>query len=80
MKFSSRRKGRGMSNSALSCMRQISPNCNSPRNHKIDTITIHCVVGQMGVEALCSEFSRTSNGASCKYGIGYDGRICTIVY
>ena len=68
-----------MSNSALSCMRQISPNRNSPRNHKIDTITIHCVVGQMGVEALCSEFSRTSKGASCNYGIGYDGRICTIV-
>ena len=68
-----------MSNSALSCMRQISPNCDSPRNHKIDTITIHCVVGQMGVEALCSEFSRTSKGASCNYGIGYDGRICTIV-
>ena len=60
-------------------MRQISPNRNSPRNHKIDTITIHCVVGQMGVEALCSEFSRTSKGASCNYGIGYDGRICTIV-
>ena len=33
----------------------------------------------MGVEALCSEFSRTSKGASCNYGIGYDGRICTIV-
>lgn len=60
-------------------MRQISPNRNSPRNHKIDTITPHCVVGQMGVEALCSEFSRTSKGASCNYGIGYDGRICTIV-
>lgn len=68
-----------MSNSALSCLRVISPNRNSPRNHKIDTITIHCVVGQMGVEALCSEFSRTSKGASCNYGIGYDGRICTIV-
>lgn len=68
-----------MSNSTLSCMRQISPNRNSPRNHKIDTITPHCVVGQMGVEALCSEFSRTSKGASCNYGIGYDGRICTIV-
>ena len=68
-----------MSNSPLSCMRLISPNRNSPRDHKIDTITIHCVVGQMGVDALCSEFSRTSKGASCNYGIGYDGRICTIV-
>ena len=39
-----------MSNSALSCKRLVSPNRNSPRNHKIDTITIHCVVGQMGVD------------------------------
>ena len=68
-----------MSNSALSCKRVISPNRNSPRNHKIDTITIHCVVGQMGVDALCSEFSRESKGASCNYGIGYDGRIVTVV-
>ncbi len=68
-----------MSNSALSCLRVISPNRNSPRNHKIDTITPHCVVGQMGVEALCSEFSKESKGASCNYGIGYDGRICTPV-
>ena len=68
-----------MSNSPLSCMRLISPNRNSPRNHKIDTISIHCVVGQMGVEALCHEFSRESKGASCNYGIGYDGRIGTVV-
>lgn len=68
-----------MSNSSLSCKRLISPNRNSPRNHKIDTITIHCVVGQMGVDALCSEFSRESKGASCNYGLGYDGRICTVV-
>ena len=66
-----------MSNSALSCMRVISPNRNSPRNHAIDTI--HCVVGQMGVEALCSHFSNPGLGASCNYGIGPDGRICTIV-
>ena len=68
-----------MSNSNLSCMRLISPNRDSPRNHKIDTISIHCVVGQMGVEALCNEFSRPSKGASCNYGIGYDGRIGTSV-
>lgn len=68
-----------MENSSLSCMRVISPNKNSPRNHAIDTITPHCVVGQAGVEALCNEFSRTSKGASCNYGIGFDGRICTIV-
>ncbi len=66
-----------MSNSSLSCMRVISPFRNSPRNHDIDTITIHCVVGQMSVEGLCSHF-QTAN-CSCNYGIGYDGRRCTIV-
>lgn len=40
-----------MSNSKLVNYTRISPNKNSPRNHKIDTITIHCVVGQCSVEA-----------------------------
>ena len=66
-----------MSNSPLSCRRVISPFCNSPRNHKIDTITIHCVVGQMSVEGLCGHFQTA--GCSCNYAIGQDGRICTIV-
>lgn len=66
-----------MSSSTLSCMRVISPFRNSPRNHGIDTITIHCVVGQMSVEGLCGHF-QTAN-CSCNYGIGADGRICTIV-
>ena len=35
-----------MSNSPLVTYTKISPNRTSPRNHKIDTITIHCVVGQ----------------------------------
>ena len=66
-----------MSNSNLSCMRKISPFRNSPRNHKIDTITVHCVVGQMSAESLCNHF-QTAN-CSCNYSIGADGRICTIV-
>lgn len=66
-----------MSNSALSCLRQISPFRNSPRGHRIDTITIHCVVGQMSAEGLCAHFQ--SANCSCNYGIGADGRICTIV-
>ena len=35
-----------MSNSKLVDYTKISPNKTSPRNHRIDTITIHCVVGQ----------------------------------
>ncbi len=34
-----------MSNSSLSTYTKISPNKNSPRNHSIDTITIHCTAG-----------------------------------
>ena len=33
-----------MSNSTLVDYTRISPNRTSPRNHKIDTITIHCNV------------------------------------
>lgn len=68
-----------MSNSPLSCKRLISPNRNSPRNHKIDTITIHCTAGRMSVEQLCNLFSSVATGASCNYAIGDDGRIATIV-
>ena len=35
-----------MSNSPLVSYTKISPNRNSPRNHAIDRITVHCVVGQ----------------------------------
>ena len=59
-------------NSSLVSYKKISPNKTSPRNHKIDTITIHCVVGQCSVEALGNVFSSTSKQASSNYGIGYD--------
>lgn len=64
-----------MSNSPLVSYVKISPNRTSPRNHKIDTITIHCVVGQCTVERLGEVFAPTSRQASSNYGIGCDGRI-----
>lgn len=64
-----------MSNSSLVCYTKISPNKSSPRNHTIDTITIHCVVGQCSVETLGNVFAPTSRQASSNYGIGYDGKI-----
>ena len=64
-----------MSNSSLVSFTQISPNKTSPRNHKIDTITIHCVVGQISVETIGAIFAPSSKKASSNYGIGYDGRI-----
>jgi hypothetical protein len=64
-----------MSNSKLVSYTKISPNKTSPRNHAIDTITIHCVVGQCSVETLGNVFAPTSRQASSNYGIGYDGKI-----
>lgn len=64
-----------MSNSSLVSYIKISPNKTSPRNHAIDTITIHCVVGQCSVETLGDIFAQTSRQASSNYGIGPDGRI-----
>lgn len=64
-----------MSNSPLVDYTRISPNKNSPRNHKIDTITIHCVVAQCTVETLGNIFAPTSRQASSNYGVGTDGKI-----
>ncbi|WP_294907057.1 N-acetylmuramoyl-L-alanine amidase [uncultured Ruminococcus sp.] len=62
-------------NSKLVNYTRISPNRSVNRNHKIDTISIHCVVGQCSVETLGSIFASSSKEASSNYGIGYDGRI-----
>lgn len=68
-----------MSNSSLISLTKISPNKNSPRNHAIDTITIHCVVGQLSAEAICNCFTSTDRQASCNYAIGTDGQIALVV-
>ena len=54
---------------------KLSPNHSGQRNHIIDTVTIHCVVGQVSVEALGETFYKKSRKASSNYGIGTDGRI-----
>ena len=64
-----------MNNSPLVSYIKISPNKTSPRNHKIDTITIHCVVGQLTAEQIGELFIKPSRGASSNYGIGFDGSI-----
>ena len=64
-----------MSNSPVVAYTKISPNRTSPRKHAIDTITIHCVVGQCAVETIGAVFAPTSRQASSNYGIGPDGRI-----
>ncbi len=52
----------------------ISPNQSGRRNHPIDRISPHCVVGQVSVETLGNIFAPPDKGASSNYGIGFDGR------
>ena len=68
-----------MSNSPLVSYTKISPNKTSPRNHKIDTITIHCMAGNLSVESCGASFAQSSRNASSNYGIGSDGRIALYV-
>ena len=65
----------GFTNSPLVSYTKISPNRTPNRNHPIDTITIHCVVGQCSVETLGNVFAPSSRQASSNYGVGYDGKI-----
>ena len=65
----------GYTNSPLVAYTKISPNKTSPRNHVIDTITIHCVVGQVTAERLGDIFAPVSRKASCNYGVDKNGRI-----
>lgn len=68
-----------MSNSSLVSYIRISPNRTSPRNHVIDTITIHCMAGNLTVENCGELFSKQTRCASSNYGIGSDGRIAMYV-
>lgn len=66
-------------NSPLVTYTKLSPNKTSPRKYTIDTIIIHCYVGQVTAERGCNgnrfvNYSATS-GASCNYVVGYDGSI-----
>ena len=47
----------------------------SPRKNKIDTITIHCYVGQVTAKQGCDYFATTDKKASCNYVVGKDGSI-----
>lgn len=65
----------GFTNSKLVNYTKISPNRTENRNHTIDTVTIHCAVGQVSVQTLGEIFAPESRKASSNYGIGYDGSI-----
>lgn len=64
-----------MSYSSLVEYVKISPNKTSPRDHAIDTITIHCMAGNLTIETCANVFAPSSRQASSNYGVGSDGRI-----
>lgn len=70
--------GNNMGNSSLIDCTVLSPNHSGKRTHSIDTLTPHCVVGQLSAESIGGCFPK-GREASCNYGIGYDGRVCLIV-
>lgn len=63
-----------MSNSSLVTYKRLTGNYD-PRNHKIDTITIHCYVGQVTAKQGCDYFYNTDREVSSNYVVGRDGSI-----
>lgn len=68
-----------MVKSSLATVVVESPNRSSPRMSKVDTITIHCMAGNLSVESCGKLFAKSSRKASSNYGIGSDGRIACYV-
>ena len=64
-----------MSNSKLVSYTRLSPNHSGKRRHAIDTISIHCMAGNLSVERCGELFQNKERQASSNYGIGSDGRI-----
>jgi N-acetyl-anhydromuramyl-L-alanine amidase AmpD len=62
-------------NSPLVTYTNITKNKTSPRNHEIDTITIHCIVGQWTAKQGCDYFATTDRQCSANYVVGKDGSI-----
>lgn len=62
-------------NSPLVSYTRLSPNHSGIRQHSIDTISIHCMAGNLSVESCGAIFANPDRQASSNYGIGSDGRI-----
>lgn len=67
--------GTDMSNSSLVTYKNITANKTSPRTHVIDTITLHCIVGQWTAKQGCDYFANTGRECSANYVVGKDGSI-----
>lgn len=68
-----------MSNSPLASYTKLSPNHSGKRTHVIDTISVHCMAGNLSVETCGALFANSNREASSNYGIGSDGRIALYV-
>lgn len=66
-------------NSPLATYTAISKHHGGQRGHKIDTITIHIVVGQWPAKQIADYFHTLDKNASCNYGVGKDGSIALCV-
>lgn len=62
-------------NSDLVTYKNISKNKTVNRTHNIDTITIHCFVGQVTAKQGCDFFASTLKKCSANYVVGFDGSI-----
>lgn len=62
-------------NSSLVTYKRLTSNCTKNRNHVIDTITIHCIVGQWTAQQGCDYFATTDREVSSNYIVGRDGSI-----
>ena len=65
----------GFTNSPLVEYTLLSPNHSGQRQHSIDRISPHCVVGQCTAEGLGAWFAKSSTQASSNYGIDKNGRV-----
>lgn len=68
-----------MTNSPLVSYTKLSPNHSGQRTHAIDTISVHCMAGNLSVETCGALFANSDREASSNYGIGSDGRIALYV-
>ena len=73
--YTTEKEASTMSNSPLVTYTNITKNKTSPRNHVIDTITIHCIVGQWTAKQGCDYFATTDRECSANYIVGKDGSI-----
>ena len=64
-----------MSNSPLVSCTVLSPNHSGKRNHAVDRITPHRVVGQCTAQRVGEIFLPKSRQASSNYGIGVNGEV-----